>query len=51
MEIMDQKDLKETWDIKDSMEQMDRVDKKVVFSMQIRPTFHGLKSHNSVIAQ
>ena len=30
MEILDQKELKETWDIKDLMEQMEREDKKVI---------------------
>ena len=30
MEILDQKELKETWDIKDSVEQMEKKDKKVL---------------------
>ena len=30
MEMLDQKELKETWDIKDLMEQMEREDKKVI---------------------
>ena len=34
METLDQKELKETWDIKDSMEQMEREDKKVIIGTE-----------------